>query len=171
VLVLLPTHDRPATRALLGAVRSAGPAGPVRVLPSVRTPDIARELREALPGAQLLGPCTDELALSALAADSDLVVALDHDDAFDRQALCAAASGAAVIVLGDGPAHWVLGDLATVADPREPAVLAQFLRNDLVDCSPEARDARARAVTRACDMHASIVAARRLLGLDVAQAA
>ena len=162
VLFLAPTHDRRLTTALLAALRHLGDT-PVRVLPSVRTPDIHRALRDALPHAELLQPVTDERTLGALAAESDLVIAVDPTDTFDRLALTAAAAGAAVAVRPDGPAAWVLRDLAVVVDASALAFPSAALGLDHYDTALPARRSRAAAVLQACGTRSTALALQRLL--------
>jgi GT2 family glycosyltransferase/glycosyltransferase involved in cell wall biosynthesis len=160
VLVWVPTHDRALTAALLAGLRDLG-AGPVRVLPSVRTPEFQRALLEAAPHAELLAPTTDERVVAALAGQSDLFIALDPSDEFDRIALTAAAAGAAVVARPGGPAAWVLGEAAVAVDPSTPPLGA--IAGDGYDGSPAARHERAALVSEACGPEAAADALRRLL--------
>jgi len=166
ILVLAPTHNRSLTTSLLAELRLFA-GRPMRVLPSVRTPDIHRALNDAVPRAQLLAPTTDECVVAALAAESDLVIAVDPADEFDRLALTAAASGAAVVVRGDGPAAWVLGERARIVDPSDPAFLVAAVRKGW-DSSVSGRQARAAAVLEVCGTAAT---AARLRGLIPARSA
>jgi len=169
ILVIAPTHDRELTSALLEALRHV-PDREVRLLPTVGTPGLRTALRDVLPGATLLLPTTDERVIGALAAHSDLVVAVDPTDAFDRLALTAAAAGAAVAVRADGPAAWVLGEGAIVVNPRDPAFLSATLGRDDYDTALPARRARAAAVVEQCGSHATGRALRRLLAVQDALA-
>ena len=162
VLLLAPTHDASLTAALVANLPHWG-AAPVQVLPSVRTPEIQGALHAALPGARLLAPVTDERAVAVLAADADLVIAVDPADDFDRLALTAAACGAAVAVRAGGPAAWVLGELALTVDPAHPAAIGEVIRARGWDASPDARRARSAAVLAACGTAACGAALRRLL--------
>ncbi|HEX4009195.1 MAG TPA: glycosyltransferase [Solirubrobacteraceae bacterium] len=162
ILVLAPTHDARLTAGLVADLSHWGLA-PVRVLPSVRTPEIRGALLAARPDAELLAPVTDERALAALAAASDLVIAVDRADDFDRLALTAAASGAAVAVRAGGPAAWVLGDLALTVDPARPEAIGDAVRARGWDPSADARRARSAAVLSACGTSASASALRALL--------
>jgi GT2 family glycosyltransferase len=161
ILLLAPTHDRALTAALLRELRRFGHR-PVRVLPSVRTPDLPRAVRDALPQAELLAACTDERVVAALAADSDLVVAVDPYDPFDRLALTAAAAGAAVAVRASGPAAWVLGEHATVVDPTAPRFLTQALADDRG--AAVLRQRRSKTVLEACGTEPSTRVLSALLG-------
>ena len=125
----------------------------------MRTPDIRREVHDVLPRAVLLAPTTDERTLAALAGESDLVIAVDPADEFDRLALTAAASGAAVVVRADGPAAWVLDGLALTFDSSLPASILP----DGWDSSPSARQARVTAVMAACGPEVAAAALRDLL--------
>jgi tetratricopeptide (TPR) repeat protein len=158
VLVLLPDHDPAAAGALLDAL-AAGDHGAVRVVPTARTREVVAAVAARLPHAEVLRPVTDEQALAALAATADVVVAADPADRFDRRALVAAAAGAATVVRPGGPAVWVLGDAALVAEPRDAAALAAALA--AADTTPAARRARSAAVHEACGADA----ARRALEL------
>jgi GT2 family glycosyltransferase len=171
VLVLAPTHDQAATEALLAELATLTD-GPIRVLPTVRTPAVRRLVDQMLPGAELLTPATDEGLVAALAADSDLVIAGDTDDEFDRFALIAAASGAAVAVRADGPGAWVLGEQAITFEPFTAGSLSQTLARAVYDGRSEARRARADAVLNTCGVSASADALRRALArrADVATA-
>lgn len=162
VLVWLPAHDRSLTAALLAGLQALGER-PIRVLPSVRTPDVYRALRDAVPHAELLDPTCDELIVAALAAESDLVIAVDPSDEFDRVALTAAASGAAVVVRPDGPAAWVLGHEAIVVDPSAVAGSLGAIVGDGIDDSAEARRRRAETVVEACGPTAAADALRALV--------
>jgi GT2 family glycosyltransferase/glycosyltransferase involved in cell wall biosynthesis len=169
ILVVAPTHDHRLTTALLEALRHVGGTN-VRLLPTVQTPSIRKALRDVLPAAELLAPTTDERVVATLAAESDLVVALDPCDGFDRLALTAAAAGAAVAVRAGGPAAWVLGEAAIVVDPHDPSFLATTLGRDDYDTAPAARRARAAAVLEHCGPHATVRALRRLLAVAHAAA-
>ncbi len=116
VLVSLPAHDEPRTRALLSALAASGDEA-VTLVPTVATRRLERLVAELLPHALLHAPVNDEQRWIELAAGADLAVCVDRDDRFERRALTAAAAGATPIVAaGDGPAGAVLGRLATVAD-------------------------------------------------------
>lgn len=160
VLIWLPTHDSSLTAALLSGLRDLGER-PIGVLPSVRTPDVRRALREAVPHAELLPPTTDERVLAALAGRADLVIAVDPSDEFDRVALTAAAAGTPVVVRSGGPAEWVLGDQAVAVDPSAPALV--LLDDADFDGSGAARIARAQAVSQACGPAAAADALRALV--------
>lgn len=151
VLAVLPVHDPPRAGGLLDALRSLDRATPVRLLPTVRGRKLETEVAERLPGAELLGPCSDEARFAALAADADVVVALDPSDRFERRALVAAGVGAAVITdVPDGPAVSVLGAGALIAG--DPQALARVLAAAIAE--PGDRGARRRAVAERCSPEA-----------------
>jgi GT2 family glycosyltransferase/glycosyltransferase involved in cell wall biosynthesis len=149
ILVLAPAHDAALTATLLSELSALGDV-PIRLLPSVRTPDLRRALLAAVPHAELLAPVTDERIVAALAAESDLVIGADPDDEFDRLALTAAASGAAVAVRPDGPAAWVLGPQAITFEPGVPGSLSAAVGQHGYDTSPAARQSRAAVALDAC---------------------
>jgi GT2 family glycosyltransferase len=155
ILAVLPAHDRAAATATLTALRDAPACTPVRLLPTVATRGLGDDVAAALPGAELLAPCSDEQRFAALAATADVVLAADRDDRFERRALLAAATGAAVVIRPDGPAATVLGSLRS-ADLRSALAAA------------EGRAARAARVRAACDP--SLIA-RRLIALTGVAAA
>jgi GT2 family glycosyltransferase len=114
VLVSLPAHDEPRTRALLAAL-AASTEEAVTLVPTVATRGLDRLVAELLPHARLSAPSTDEERWMALAAAADVAVCVDPDDRFERRALTAAAAGATpILATGDGPAGAVLGRLAEV---------------------------------------------------------
>ena len=156
VLAILPAHDMSATASTLAAL-SEVPAGTrIRLVPTVMTRGLPDRIAAALPAAQVLAPCSDERRFAALAATADVVVAADRDDRFDRRALVAAATGAAVVPADpDGPAASVLGELTC----RDHAAALAAARD---------RSARAERVRSACDP--SLVA-RRLTALTLPAAA
>jgi hypothetical protein len=162
VLVWLPTHNRSLAAALLAGLRDL-PQCPIRVIPSVRTPDLQRALREAVPHAELLPAITNERLVAAVAGNSDLVIALDPSDEFDRIALTAAGAGAAVVVRPGGPAAWVLGDLALTVDPSAPDLALGAVGRGGFDASATARAERSEAVSDACGPAAAADALGRLL--------
>jgi hypothetical protein len=126
VLAVLPVHDPAAARAVIRGLQALPPGFAVRLLPTVAARHLARDLAELLPGAELLGPCSDEARYAAMAATADVVVAIDPADRFERRALVAAGVGAAPITGDpDGPAAAVLGDdIATEPEALTAAVLA-----------------------------------------------
>jgi hypothetical protein len=109
ILAMLPTHDLHACAAPLAALARLASV-PVRVLPTVRSAAVEQLIAERLPGAELLAPCTDERRLAALAATSEVALAADPSDVFERRALTAAAAGCAIVAVTRGPAAAVLGD-------------------------------------------------------------
>jgi GT2 family glycosyltransferase len=116
ILAILPTYDRAMTRLVLDALRALRGSSPVTLLPAIRTVGLAEEVAARLPGAQLLGPTSDELRFAELAGDADVVVAIDPADPFERRALVAAAAGAAPISLNPtGPAAVALADECCLA--------------------------------------------------------
>ena len=156
VLALIPAQDAAATESVLVALGDLAPTVPVRIVPTVTTRGLADRIAAALPAAELLAPCSDERRFCALAATADVVLAADGDDAFERRALLAAATGAAVVCAHvDGPAAAVLGELRS-----------QDLHSALAARADRA--ARAERVRAACDP--SLIA-RRLTALTVSAAA
>lgn len=149
VLALLPVHDRMQMRAVLDALQVLPAGTPLRLLPSVVTLGLDRQVAELLPHAELLGPCSDEARFAELAAGADVVLAVDAADRFERRALVAAGVGAAPITANAaGPAAAVLGD-TVVGDPD---ALGPSLSGLLAD--PGDRRARALRVTDACSPEA-----------------
>jgi len=149
VLAVLPAHDRVAAQRLLAALRALPADVPVRLSPTATTRHLHREVAEQLPGAELLGPCSDEGRFRDLAATADVVVAVDVGDRWERRALVAAGVGAAAITARrDGPAAAVLGaDIAAGEDElaerlqtavREPGDRAERAQIVAVTCAPEA---------------------------------
>lgn len=118
ILSVLPVHEPARARLILDALRSLRNAAPVRLLPTVFSRDLDRQVAELLPGAELLRPCSDEARFAGLAATADVLLALDATDRFERRALVAAGVGAAPITCTSaGPAAAVLGgDVATDPD-------------------------------------------------------
>jgi GT2 family glycosyltransferase/glycosyltransferase involved in cell wall biosynthesis len=147
VLAILPA-DRRAACLLLDAL-AATRLEPIRLLPAIRSLELERLVAERLPGATVLPPATDERRLRQLAADSDIVIALNPDDRFDRQALVAASTGAAVVVRPGGPADAVLGALADRAELGDPGAVARAIAA-AGEAAGEGRDARVAAVAGAC---------------------
>lgn len=161
LLVCLPDHEPAVAEAVLAALAAcAADLGDVAVLPTARTPELARRVAAAAPGAALRSPVTDEQAFASLAGRADVVLACDPSDPFDRRALRAAATGAAVVVCPGGPAAALLGDLAAVADPGDPAALAAALAR--CDRSADARRRRAETVAARCGGDALRIALRAL---------
>jgi hypothetical protein len=117
-LLCLPAHDLAAATAVLDGW--AGAEGPIRVLPSVATPELDALVGERLPAAEILGPVTSELRFAALASGCDVVVSAGAGDPFQRRALLAAAVGAVVVAPPGGPAAEALGDALAWA-PEEAA--------------------------------------------------
>jgi GT2 family glycosyltransferase len=148
VLAMLPTHDRPLARRLLDALRKLPTTAAIRLIPTVATWHLDRDVAELLPRAQLLGPCSDEARFATMASTADAVVSVDADDPFERRALVAAGVGAAAITPNPaGPSVAVLGERAAVtldalesrlvevlADPGDRAERAQQV---LAACSPQ----------------------------------
>jgi GT2 family glycosyltransferase len=148
VLVALPAHDHSQSAALLSALANADLGGAaVRLVPTVLSRGLEALVAERLPGAELLGPISEEARWIALAGTADVAVCLDLDDRFDRRALAGAGAGASVLIADpDGPAAAVLGDAAIVATP---ATLPDALAS-LLPPAPERRDAVAAPVREAC---------------------
>jgi GT2 family glycosyltransferase len=135
VLAILPAHDARACAATLRALRDVPH---VRLLPTVAARGLAEAVRNALPGAELLGPCADERRFSAIAGRAEIVLASDADDLFERRALIAAATGAAVVTARpDGPAATFAGahhDLAAARAATDAAGRATRRANVLAAC-------------------------------------
>src|SRR5579863_3089277 len=93
LLVVLPTHDPALTARLLDSLRGTARSCPVRVLPTAFDRRLADILRDSLPAAELLGPCSDEERFADLASQADVTLAADLSDQFDRRALVAASVG------------------------------------------------------------------------------
>jgi hypothetical protein len=123
VLAILPC-DLGAAVALLRALSRIG-CDRVQLLPAIRSVETQRLVADHLPRATLLSPVTDERRLAERAAGCDVVIALNPDDRFDRQALVAAAAGAAVVVRRHGPAHSVLGAHAHSAELGDEAAIVR----------------------------------------------
>jgi hypothetical protein len=140
ILAVLPVHEPAQARLVLDALRLSR-AAPVRLLPTVVTRHLDRQVAEILPQAELLEPCSDEARFAAMAAGADVVLAIDSTDRFERRALVAAGVGAAVITGSPaGPAAAVLGD------PRA-GDLEHLAR---LQAEPGDRLERARRVADAC---------------------
>jgi hypothetical protein len=107
------------------------------------------DVADALPGAELLGPCSDEARFAAMSASADVVLAVDPSDRFERHALVAAGVGATPITgKSAGPAAAVLG-ASVAADPdaiarsvaaalSEPRDRLELARRVAHECAPEA---------------------------------
>ena len=130
---------RPRRSGLRGDTGRLRGIGHVRLLPTAAVRGLAEAVRDVLPGAELLAPCADEHRFAAMAARAGAVLAADADNLFERRALVAAATGAAVVSgRPDGPAAAAgvaFGDLAVALTANDPAARAD-------------RQARVRA---ACD--------------------
>jgi GT2 family glycosyltransferase len=145
ILAVLPVHEPDRARLVLDALRVIPAGAPVRLLPTVFTRHLDRDVAALLPRVELLRPCSDEARFAALAASADVVVTLDSTDRFERRALAAAGVGAAVIgIQPAGPAAAVL-DEEPLSDLGQ---LAQALGRLLAE--PGDRLERARRVARAC---------------------
>lgn len=143
-LVALPSHDEPTARRILEGLARAGVTR-ARIVPTVMSVGTRDLVAGILPDADLLAPVGHDAAWEALAADADIAVCLDPDDAFDHRALVAAAAGAAPIVLPGGPAAGVLAELATATgiDDLPGALTRVGAWGD--------REARAARVRATCD--------------------
>jgi GT2 family glycosyltransferase len=135
VLAILPAHDARACAATLRALRDVPD---VRLLPTVAARGLAEAVRDALPGAELLHPGADERRFAALAGRAEIVLASDADDIFERRALLAAATGAAVVTARrDGPAATFAGahhDLAAARAETDVAGRATRRADVLAAC-------------------------------------
>jgi hypothetical protein len=128
----------------------------VRLLPTVRTHGLEAQVAERLGGVELLDPCSDEQRFAELAASADVVLATDPSDHYERRALVAAATGAAVLTTNpDGPAAWVLGAGIGCSTEDLPAALAALT------VEPGDRSERAGLVAESCGRRAL---ARQLTG-------
>ena len=123
-MALLPGHDLPACAEMLA---SLGRTPALRLLPNVLVPELERLAAELVPDAELLAPTTSESRFAAYAGDADAVMCLDRSDVFDRRALIAAATGAAVATCGTGAAAAVLGAQHVLADETNLAATAGYL--------------------------------------------
>jgi GT2 family glycosyltransferase len=142
LLVMLPTHDPSLAKDLLDGLRTLGATFPIRLLPTAFDRRLADTVRERLPGAELLGPCSDENRYAELAAEADVVLAADLSDPFERPALVAASSGTPALSLNrSGAVFDVLGPEATVA----PETAARGVL-DALERSPDRHDLQRRAL-------------------------
>ncbi|MFN8109610.1 MAG: glycosyltransferase [Thermoleophilia bacterium] len=144
VLVFLPVEERAVCELVLAALPRI--AGPVTVVPSVRTEQVERMVMAAVPAALLTEPEPDEAARSAMAAQADVVVALGA--AHQRLALVAAGGGASVVTRPGGSAQEVLGRPGAYVDGDDPAALVRAV--DAVRRDRDNRGARRDAVRGAC---------------------
>jgi hypothetical protein len=150
VLTILPVHLPDRARGVLAALRSVVASGShVRLLPTVWSRTLEREVAELLPGAELLRPCSDEERYAALAGQADVVVAADPSDRVERRALVAAATGAAIVTFNlDGPAAFVLADAEGIVVADAVGGLGRGALELLAD--PRDRVARGEHVIRTC---------------------
>ena len=146
ILAVLALHDAEASEAPLAALAALGAVVPVRILPVVRTAAAERLVADRLPEAELLAPCSTEPRFAELCATADAVLCAGGDDHFDRRALIAGATGAAVVTLAGGPAAWVLGP--GVVGDEEAGSLAGALRLALAENGGRAE--RREAVLTRC---------------------
>jgi hypothetical protein len=122
----------------------------------VRTRGLEAEVAERLPGVELLDPCSDEQRFAEIAASADVVVATDPSDHYERHALVAAATGAAVLTSNPhGPAASVLGAGIACRTEDLPAAIAALM------LEPGDRSERAGLVAESCGPQAL---ARQLTG-------
>jgi hypothetical protein len=120
----------------------------------------------------LLSPVTDERRLAERAAGCDVVIALNPDDRFDRQALVAAAAGAAVVVRRHGPAHSVLRAHAHSAELGDEGAIVRATSAAFEQRGDRA--VRAAAVEAGCGWPAlaeALALAERLVAIAPAAAA
>jgi GT2 family glycosyltransferase len=145
VLAVLPIHDPGQAAVVFGALRTLPSETPVRLLPTVVTRHLDRQVADILPRAELLGPCSDEARFAGMAASADVVLAVDSTDRFERRALVAASVGAAPLTAApQGPAAAVLGGVhACALDDLRGALVALL-------AEPGARPELARRVAGAC---------------------
>ncbi len=145
VLAILPAHDPARARATLDALRGLPAHTAIHLVPTAVARGLQQDVADALPGAVLGPPCSDETRFAELAAQADVVLADDLDDRFERRALVAASVGSAVITTDpDGPAAAVLG--SDVAYERSD--LTRALQRTLSE--PGDRAERSERVARAC---------------------
>jgi GT2 family glycosyltransferase len=162
ILAILPTHDSGAARSVIDALHPIAARTPVRLLPTVRTRGLQEELAERLSGVELLDPCSDEQRFAEIAGSADVVLATDPSDHYERHALVAAATGAAVLTTNPGgPAVSVLGAGVACAAEDLPGALAELL------AEPGGRSERAALVAESCGPQALA----RHLAIPVAPAA
>lgn len=110
LLVVLPTHDPALTIELLGGLRQLDGSCGIRLLPTAFDRRLPGVVREHLPGAELLGPCSDEERFASWAAEADVVLAGDLHDPFERPALIAASVGTPALSLRpNGTAYDIFG--------------------------------------------------------------
>jgi GT2 family glycosyltransferase len=148
-LAILPVHAPAEARMTIEALSQLPRSTTVRLIPTVHTRGLERQLAETLPGAELLSPVSDEARFAELAAGADVLLSVDSSDRFERRALVAAGVGTAPITLAaDGTAAAVLG-AEVIADP---AALGLALSRRLQD--PGDRLARAASVHEACSPEA-----------------
>jgi hypothetical protein len=150
VLAILPVHIPALARSVLAALRGVLAGGNhVRLLPTVWSRTLEREVSEILPGAELLRPCSDEARFAALAGTADVVVAADPSDRYERRALVAAATGASIVTpYPAGPAAFVLAGSGAIAVAGELEGLGRAAVALLG--SPGERAACAERVVRTC---------------------
>lgn len=146
MLVLLPSDVRAAATLLdnLRRIRISD----IQLLPTTRSTELNQVAADRLPGAKVLPPTTDERSLQRLAGECDVVVALNVDDRFDRQALVAASAGAAVVSRPTGAAQAVLGPLSATAHPGDSSAIENAVQKAL-EAAGE-RGHRAAMVGSAC---------------------
>jgi hypothetical protein len=145
VLAALPSHAPALARATLAALRRLPASIPVRLVPTVGVRGLEHQVTEALPGAELLSVIGDEQRFARLAADADVVLAVD-DDPFQRRALVGAATGAAPLTtVPDGPVAAVFGGLSAASESALAAALMTCL-----ETAAEGRERRAATIADAC---------------------
>jgi hypothetical protein len=149
ILAILPVRDPATTTSILTALRDRPRGAAVRLLPTAFDRRLAAAVADAVPGAELLSPCSDEEQFVARASCADLVVVADSSDPFDRHALTAAAVGTQPLTLNiDGPAQDVLGPgVATTM-----AGLARRIVEFMVE--PTERGSLQELVRAMCDLSA-----------------
>jgi hypothetical protein len=150
VLAILPVHIPERARSVLTALRDVLAGGnDVRLLPTAFSRTLEREIRETLPDAELLTPCSDEVRFAALAGVADVVVAADPSDRYERRALVAAGAGASVVSLNpSGPAAFVLAGSEGIAVAEEVDGLGRAAAALLA--APGERSGLAELVLRTC---------------------
>lgn len=145
LLVVLPTHDRALTASILNGLVKLSQAYPIRLLPTAFDHRLGDIVRGHLRGTELLGPCTDEERFAQLASESDVVLAADLTDWFERRSLIAASVGTPTVSFNPtGPVSEIIGHRATTT----PETFQQAVQAAIEPTS--SRDQLRRLVLTAC---------------------
>ena len=146
ILVILPVQRPALAERILAQLRNLAARWPVRILPTAFHRDLAAALGTECPGAELLGPCSNESRFAELAATADVVVAIDPSDFFERRALVAASVGAQPLTgRASGPAAEALGDRVATEPENLGAAIARAITE------PEPRTTWQDTVRTQCD--------------------